>query len=68
MLENAFVRVQVEADGTISSIFDKRVNRQVVEKGKRANKFVLYDDVPLFWDAWDVEIYSMEKVILCGIN
>lgn len=25
-------------------------------------RFVLYDDIPLFWDAWDVEIYSLEKV------
>jgi alpha-mannosidase len=23
---------------------------------------VLYDDVPFFWEAWDVEVYQTEKV------
>lgn len=66
LLENQFLRVRVSADGTIGSIFDKRANREVVEKGKAANKFVLYDDIPLFWDAWDVEIYSLEKMYTTG--
>ena len=38
VLENEFVRVSVTSDGTIDSIFDKRAQREVVEKGKRANK------------------------------
>eukprot|EP00026_Physarum_polycephalum_P001500 Phypoly_transcript_01502.p1 GENE.Phypoly_transcript_01502~~Phypoly_transcript_01502.p1 ORF type:complete len:1033 (+),score=184.98 Phypoly_transcript_01502:1-3099(+) len=66
LLENQFVRVSVTSDGTIDSIFDKRAQREVVEKGKRANKFVLYDDIPLFWDAWDIEIYSLEKMYQLG--
>jgi len=65
-LENQYVRVDVAEDGTVSSIFDKLLNREAVEKGKLANRFVLYDDVPLFWDAWDVEIYSLEKMHKVG--
>jgi len=60
------VRVSVTSDGSIDSLFDKRAHREVVEKGKRANKFVLYDDIPLFWDAWDIEIYSLEKMYQLG--
>lgn len=26
------------------------------------NRFLLYDDVPFFWDAWDTFAYSLEKV------
>jgi len=25
------------------------------------NQFVLFDDIPLFWDAWDVMEYHLEK-------
>jgi hypothetical protein len=39
VLENEFVRVSVTSDGTLDSIFDKRAQREAVEKGKRANKY-----------------------------
>ena len=34
--------------------------REAVEPGKCGNQFVLFDDVPLFWDAWDVMEYHLE--------
>ena len=34
--------------------------REVIEPGKFGNQFVLFDDVPLFWDAWDVMEYHLE--------
>lgn len=30
------------------------------------NQFVLFDDVPLYWDAWDVMDYHLET--RCGRN
>ncbi|KAJ1729987.1 Glycoside hydrolase, 38 vacuolar alpha mannosidase [Coemansia biformis] len=61
VLENRFVRVTVNAKGQIESLYDKDERRELVPEGAVANFFELYDDVPLFWDAWDIEIYSMEK-------
>ena len=29
-------------------------------EGRCGNEFVLYDDVPLYWDAWDVMDYHLE--------
>lgn len=29
--------------------------------GASANVFAIYEDVPLYWDAWDVELYHREK-------
>jgi alpha-mannosidase len=58
-LENDYVRVRVsKKDGTLS-LYDKRVDRDVIVQG--GNQFVLYDDIPLFWDAWDVEVYHLDK-------
>jgi len=57
-IENQLIKVIVSStDGSVS-VYDKRINRWVVQNG---NKFLLFEDVPLFWDAWDVEVYHTDK-------
>ena len=34
--------------------------REAIAEGSLGNQLVLFDDVPLFWDAWDVMHYHME--------
>ncbi|EFA80368.1 alpha-mannosidase [Heterostelium album PN500] len=65
-ISNSFISLSIKKDGTISSLVDRALNRQVIVPGQFGNRFVLYDDIPLFWDAWDVEIYSQEKSKLAG--
>ncbi len=61
LLENDTVRAVLHRDGSISSLFDKRARRESIQPGQKANHFVLYDDQPVFWDAWDVDIFHLEK-------
>jgi len=61
VFENDFVRATFQHDGTLTSLFDKNAGREAVEPGKKANAFVLYDDDPNNWDAWDVDIFHLEK-------
>eukprot|EP00698_Gefionella_okellyi_P018951 TRINITY_DN5750_c0_g1_i1.p1 TRINITY_DN5750_c0_g1~~TRINITY_DN5750_c0_g1_i1.p1 ORF type:complete len:1038 (+),score=216.96 TRINITY_DN5750_c0_g1_i1:115-3228(+) len=62
VLENHFVVVTVsKANGGIVSVFDKVAQREIVTTGALANRFVLFDDVPFFWDAWDTFVYHEEK-------
>lgn len=35
-------------------------NFSAVPENSFANLFVIFDDVPLFWDAWDVMDYHLE--------
>lgn len=56
-LENSQLSVTVE-DGCVTSIYDKKENREVLS-GK-ANRFVIFDDQPIYWQAWDVEVYHLE--------
>ncbi|PNY28426.1 Alpha-mannosidase [Tolypocladium capitatum] len=58
VLENDHLRVVVEG-GCITSLYDRVNDRETIEKGGKANKFVIFDDIPLFWEAWDVEIYHL---------
>ncbi len=60
-LENAFYRIKLDKNGAITSIFDKRQNREVVPAGMRANVLQLFEDKPLAWDAWDVDFFYRDK-------
>lgn len=62
ILENKFVKVTVDSRGELTSIFDKRANREVVKEGSKANSLIIYEDKPHNpWEAWDTDIYYMEK-------
>lgn len=52
-LDNGLVRVQVAEDGTLSSVFDIRANREVL--AGRGNLLRLHTDLPNYWDAWDID-------------
>ena len=60
LLENEHMRIEFAADGFIRRIYDKTVRREVLEKGKKANLFCLYDDMPARFDAWDIDVFYME--------
>lgn len=59
VLENDQLTVKVEA-GEITSLVDRKSGREVIPKGGKANKFVIFDDKPLYWQAWDVEVYHLD--------
>jgi alpha-mannosidase len=52
-IENEFLKVIVDGDGTISSIYDKEHEREVL--ADRANQLWLYTDIPRQFDAWDID-------------
>ncbi|RXN15318.1 alpha-mannosidase 2C1 [Labeo rohita] len=37
-----------------------RPNRETISEGCLGNQFALFDDVPLYWDAWDVMDYHLQ--------
>ena len=60
MLKNSIFEVEVEA-GVITSLFDLRANREVIAKGGKGNQLVIFDDKPLYWQAWDVEVFHLDS-------
>ncbi|KAI7833296.1 glycosyl hydrolases family 38 N-terminal domain-containing protein [Kickxella alabastrina] len=61
VLENLYVAARFSAEGQLVSFIDRRTERELVLKGQSGNVLRLHDDVPIFWDAWDIEIYNLEK-------
>lgn len=54
VMENHLVRVEIDAQGRIGSIRDKRRGRELVDGA--ANRLMVYrNDLPRTFDAWDIE-------------
>jgi alpha-mannosidase len=62
LLENRYLRVELNDQGDIGRIFDKRCAREVIVEGKVANQFQLFEDRPRTPDAWDIDIFYDDKV------
>jgi alpha-mannosidase len=60
-LENDFLRVELDDAGDITRIYDKTNDREVLPEGAVANQFQAFEDRPLNWDAWDIDIFYDEK-------
>jgi len=61
-LENARYRVKVNSDGDVSSIFDKRLNKELLAAPVR---LALSNDTPKFWPAWNMD-FDQEQAAPVG--
>ncbi|SAM00317.1 hypothetical protein [Absidia glauca] len=62
VLENPNIKAVFNAHGQLVELHDKKSDRgNLVPEGKKGNVLQLYEDVPTYWDAWDVEIYHLQK-------
>lgn len=60
VLRNKFLEAELNMRGEIVSLKLRNCAKQFVADGQMANAFVIFDDIPLFWDAWDVMDYHLE--------
>ena len=61
-LENRFFRIELDERGEISSLYDKRAGREVLPEGSKANLLQMFEDKPLDFDAWEIEIYYQNRM------
>jgi len=61
VLENDVLRVEFDAAGDLVRLFDKAAQREVLPPETRANAFQAFEDRPLNWDAWDIDIFYEAK-------
>lgn len=64
LLENDFIRVEFNDEGDIIRVYDKNAAREVLAEGAIANQFQAFEDIPINWDAWDIEIFYDDKMWL----
>ncbi|HEY4386713.1 MAG TPA: glycoside hydrolase family 38 C-terminal domain-containing protein, partial [Ktedonobacteraceae bacterium] len=60
-LENLYIRIELNSAGDITRVYDKVREREVLPEGAIANQFQAFEDRPMNWDAWDVDIFYTDK-------
>ena len=62
VLANEELQVVIDGNGLLTSVFDKRADREVIAPGQRGNLLQLHQDLPNQWDAWDVDSFYRNTV------
>lgn len=60
-IETAIYRICWNEKGQLTSIFDKENQREVVKEKGIGNKLQVFEDKPMNYNAWDIDIYYQEK-------
>ncbi|KAL5009992.1 hypothetical protein ScPMuIL_012297 [Solemya velum] len=60
ILENEHIQAFFDNCGRLLELHLQGNSRNGISLDKPANQFVIYDDIPLFWDAWDIMDYHLE--------
>jgi alpha-mannosidase len=62
LVENDRLRAELNDEGDLVRIYDKANGRDVLPEGGVANQFQAFEDRPLNWDAWDIDIFYDDKM------
>jgi len=65
-LENSLLRLEFTKSGNLERVFDKQEQREVIAEKEEANQLLLFRDVPVGYDAWDIDPYYSEEPPECG--
>jgi alpha-mannosidase len=61
VLQNGYYDLWIDEQGEISRLYDKRAERDVLALGQTGNQLIAYEDRPLNFDAWDIDLFYEEK-------
>ena len=61
VLENALVRVELNANGNITRLYDKQADREAIAPKSEANLLQAFEDRPMNFDAWDIDIFFEDR-------
>jgi alpha-mannosidase len=62
VLDNGLIRAEVNADGLLVSLLDRRSGRNAIAPGEFGNLLELHRDTPNEWDAWDIDAFYRRNV------
>ncbi len=61
LLENLYIRVELNEAGDIVRIYDKECECEILPPGAIANQWQAFEDRPTSSDAWDVDIFYEDR-------
>lgn len=62
LAENKFFKVIFNENGEIEALYDKANERELIKQGLLGNELQAFEDKPMNFDNWDIDIYYSEKM------
>lgn len=57
-----FYKLQWNEAGQLVSIYDRKAKREVLAEGQKGNVLQVFEDKPMRFDAWDIDLYYQQKM------
>lgn len=61
VLETPFYHIRLNENGLFTSIYDLENERELILEGEVANIMRVYEDKPIYYDNWDIDVFYQEK-------
>ena len=61
VITTPFAKLDMAADGSFTSLLDLSENRQVWKAGEAGNRLRIYEDKPIYYDNWDIDVFYTER-------
>lgn len=61
VLENELLRVEINTNGDISSVYSKTASREALAPNTVGNALMAFEDRPMNYDAWDIDIFYEDR-------
>ncbi|MET9480281.1 glycoside hydrolase family 38 C-terminal domain-containing protein [Streptomyces sp. NPDC006638] len=62
VLDNGLVRVRIDHDGLVRSVYDHSARREAIAPGAAGNLLQLHPDDPNLWSAWNLDHFYRDTV------
>ncbi|QDP41997.1 alpha-mannosidase [Radiobacillus deserti] len=60
-IRTPFYDIEWNEQGQLSKLWDVKAKRSVLKEKETANQLQVFEDKPMFWDAWDIDVFYQEK-------
>lgn len=61
VIDTPYYKITLDKAGQFTSMFDKDAEREILKNGEKANVLRVYEDKPIYYDNWDIDIYYKQK-------
>ena len=60
-IDTPYYHISLDKAGQFTSLFNKSSKRETLKIGEKGNVLRVYEDKPIYYDNWDIEIYYTQK-------
>ncbi|MEN0001733.1 MAG: glycoside hydrolase family 38 C-terminal domain-containing protein, partial [Pseudomonadota bacterium] len=60
-INSPLLEVSIGTHGELTRVYDKQAARDAIKPGETANQLLVFEDRPMTWDAWDIDVFYEDR-------